>query len=214
MFGALRLRSATYEDVEHDKSAIRQALIVVVLVSAANFGGELLAGEDTALWWAILRSVIRGVASWAAWALCAWLVVEIAFDVVETDAHWGQLARTTGFAQTPGILNVLVYLSTVGSIIYFAAYAWTFACMVVAVRQSLDYTSTLRAVVVILACLRARIDFEYPGSGANWRYRFYPVPVILVWDARQFDDFVALSIIQLPSGRVPNASKLRGRPRV
>ena len=144
------MRSATYEDVEHDKRAIYQALFIVVVVSAATVGGELLVGQDTVLWWAIVRGVIRGVASWAAWALCAWLVGEIAFDVVETDADWGQLARTTGFAQIPGVLNVLVFISTVGGIIYFAAYAWTFACMVVAVRQSLDYTSTKRAVVVIL----------------------------------------------------------------
>ena len=90
------------------------------------------------------------MASWAAWAFCTWLLGEIAFDVVETDADWGQLARTTGFAQTPGILNVLLFISTIGGVIYLAAYAWTFACMVVAIRQSLDYTSTQRAFVVIL----------------------------------------------------------------
>ncbi len=151
MIGALRLRSATYEDVEADKGAIWQAVIIVILVSAATVGGELLVGgEDTVIWWAILRGVIRGVASWAAWALCAWLLGEIVFDVVETDADWGQLARTTGYAQSPGILNIFVYIPTIGGILYFVTFAWTFACMVVAVRQSLDYTSTLRAVVVIL----------------------------------------------------------------
>ena len=94
------------------------------MVSAATVGGELLSGQDTALWWSILRGVIRGVASWAAWALCTWALGEILFDVVETDADWGQLARTTGFAQIPGILNVLVFISTFGGIIYLVAYAW------------------------------------------------------------------------------------------
>ena len=98
MFGTLRLNAATYEDVEHDKRAIYQALFIVIMVSAATVGGELLSGQDTALWWSILRGVIRGVASWAAWALCTWALGEILFDVVETDADWGQLARTTGFA--------------------------------------------------------------------------------------------------------------------
>ncbi len=153
MFGALLLRSATYEDVEHDKSAIWQAVFIVILVSAATVVGELLAGAETDIVEAVAVGIIRGVASWAAWALCAWAVGEIAFDVVDTDADWGQLARTTGFAQIPGILNVLVFVSTVGSFIYFAAFAWTFACMVVAVRQSLDYTSTKRAIVVILLAL-------------------------------------------------------------
>ena len=50
MFGALRLNAATYEDVEHDKGAIYQALFFVVIVSAATVAGELLAGQDTVLW--------------------------------------------------------------------------------------------------------------------------------------------------------------------
>ena len=150
MIGALRLRSATYEGIEHDKSAIWQAVIIVVLVSAATVGGELLSGQETGLWWTLIRGVIRGVASWAAWALCTWAVGEMAFDVVDTDADWGQLARTTGYAQTPGILNFLIFIEPVGRIIYFALLVWTFVCMVVAVRQSLDYTSTLRAAFVIL----------------------------------------------------------------
>ena len=49
MFGSLRLKAATYEDVEHDKRAIYQALFIVVVVSAATVGGELLVGEDTVL---------------------------------------------------------------------------------------------------------------------------------------------------------------------
>ncbi len=150
MIGALRLRSATYEDIERDKSAIWQAVIIVVLVSLATVGGELLSGQETGLWWALIRGVIRGVASWAAWALCTWAVGEMTFDAVDTDADWGQLARTTGYAQTPGILNVLIFIEPVGRIIYFALLVWTFVCMVVAVRQSLDYTSTLRAAFVIL----------------------------------------------------------------
>ncbi len=186
MFGALFLKSNTYEEIEHNKSAIWQALFIVVMVSAATVGGELLSGQETGLWWAIVRGVIRGVASWAAWALCTWFIGEIIFDVVETDADWGQLARTTGFAQTPGILNALIFLGpigdvvNIGSVIYYAAYAWTFACMVVAVRQSLDYTSTLRAVMVILVAfvpvfilnagvlgLTGGIDFSGSGGGVR-----------------------------------------------
>ena len=187
MIGVLRLRSMTYEDIEHDKSAIWQALIIVVLVSAATVVGELLLGEDTVVWWAIVRGVIRGVASWAAWALCAWAVGEIAFDVVDTDADWGQLARTTGYAQTPGILNVLIFIPAVAGFVYFVTFVWTFACMVVAVRQSLDYKSTLRAVFVILLAfipvvvlnfivlgLTGGLDLTGSGSGGGFR-----TPIIL-----------------------------------
>ena len=68
----------------------------------------------------------------------------------QTEADWGQLARGTGFAQTPGILTVLVFVPFVGTTIGVIALFWQLAAMVVAVRQTLDYTSTLRAFFVIL----------------------------------------------------------------
>ena len=63
------------------------------------------------------------------------------------------MARGTGFAQTPGLFNVLVFLPVVGTVIAVLVFFWQLACMVVAVRQSLDYTSTLRAFFVILIAL-------------------------------------------------------------
>ena len=150
MFGALFLRSATYEEVEHDKKAIWQAAFIVILVSAATVGGEILAGEETVIWWSLTRGVIRGVGSWAIWALCTWLIGIFFNSEIQTEADWGQLARTIGFAQTPGILNIFTFLATVGGIIYIVTYLWTIVCVIVAVRQSLDYTTTFRAISVIV----------------------------------------------------------------
>ena len=153
MLGAARLNVQTYEDVEHDSGATFQALLVVVLVSIASVGGQLLGGTDDGVAWAIVNGVIRGVVSWAVWALFAWLIGATLLKTAETEANWGQLARTTGFAQTPGIFNVLWFIPVLGGIIYLAALVWTIVCMIVAVRQSLDYTSTLRAFFVILLAL-------------------------------------------------------------
>jgi hypothetical protein len=88
--------------------------------------------------------------TWAVWALVALFVGATILKTEETEADWGQLARGTGFAQTPGILNVLVFIPAVGPIITTLVFFWQWAAMVVAVRQSLDYTSTLRAFFVIL----------------------------------------------------------------
>ena len=153
MLGAARLNVQTYEDVEHDSGATFQALLVVVLVSIASVGGQLLGGTDDGVAWAIVNGVIRGVVSWAVWALFAWLIGATLLKTAETEANWGQLARCTGFAQTPGIFNVLWFIPVLGGIIYLAALVWTIVCMIVAVRQSLDYTSTLRAFFVILLAL-------------------------------------------------------------
>ena len=98
----------------------------------------------------MILGAVRGVIAWAVWALFTWIIGSTILKTPETEADWGQLARCTGFAQTPGFLNILVFIPVVGGLIYLAALVWTFVAMMVAVRQSLDYTSTWRAFFVIL----------------------------------------------------------------
>ena len=149
MLGAARLSVDTFEDVERDSSATIQALIVVIIVALASGIGELLSGEADILR-ALVFGLIRGIISWAIWALIAMFVGTKILKTEQTEADWGQLARGTGFAQTPGILTVLVFVPAVGTTIGLIALFWQLAAMVVAVRQTLDYTSTLRAFFVIL----------------------------------------------------------------
>ena len=152
MLGAARLSVDTFEDVERDSSATIQALIVVIIVALASGVGDLLSGEADILR-ALVFGVIRGVLSWAVWALIAMFVGTKILKTDQTEADWGQLARGTGFAQTPGILTVLVFVPLVGTVIAALAFVWQMAAMVVAVRQMLDYSSTLRAFFVILISL-------------------------------------------------------------
>jgi hypothetical protein len=153
MLGAARLSVDTYEDVEHDSSATIQALAVVIIVSIASIVGELLGGDDPEVVRALIVGIVRGVVSWAVWALFTWMIGATILKTEDTEADWGQLARGTGFAQTPGILHVLNFIPVIGWVISLLALIWTFAAMVVGVRQSLDYTSTLRAFFVILIAL-------------------------------------------------------------
>ena len=123
----------------------------MVIVTIASVVGEVLGGgEDLEVVRALGVGIVRGVVSWALWALVTWIIGSTILKTEKTEADWGQLARGTGFAQTPGLLNVLYFVPAVGGFISLVAFLWTFAAMVVAVRQSLDYTSTWRAFFVIL----------------------------------------------------------------
>ena len=151
MLGAALLRSETFEEVERDSGATIQALFVVILVTIAGIVGALLSsGEDVKVVTALVLGIIRGVASWAIWALATWLVGTKLLKTQATEADWGQLARTTGFAQTPGILSILLFIPVVGGVISLVAFIWSFVAMMIGVRQALDYTSTWRAFFVIL----------------------------------------------------------------
>ena len=144
MLGAARLSVDTYEEVERDRGATGQALIVVILVTIASVVGQMLGGEGVDVVRGLAAGIIRGVASWALWALFTWLIGATILKTEDTEADWGQLARGTGFAQTPGLLNVVGFIPGTGIVISLLTFVWTFAGMVVAVRQSLDYTSTMR----------------------------------------------------------------------
>ncbi len=143
------LRSDTYEDVEHDRGATLQALLIVILVSVSSGIGSLFR-EDTSFADALVMGVILGIVSWAVWALATWLIGSTILKTADTEADWGQLARGTGFAQTPGLFSFLVFLPGIGWLVGLIIFIWKLAAMLVAVRQCLDYTSTWRAFFVVL----------------------------------------------------------------
>lgn len=154
MMGAVRLNAATFEDVENDRGATIQAMMVVVLVSiAGGIGGIAAFGI-----WGLVFGLVGGLVQWALWAMVTFLVGTTILKTPETHADWGQLARTTGFAQTPGLFKVFLFIPGLGSItlpgtdlpiILGIATIWQLAAMVTAVRQALDYHSTWRAIGVV-----------------------------------------------------------------
>ena len=98
----------------------------------------------------LIFGIVRGLAGWALWALVTYWVGTTILNTPGTDANWGQLARTTGFAQTPGVLQVFAFIPIIGGLIALVASIWQLVAMVRAVRHALDYDSTLRAVGVVV----------------------------------------------------------------
>ena len=143
MIGASRLAIHIFEEVEADTSATKQALLVVFLAALAN--GIGIGGLN-----GLLVGVPLAVAGWAIWAFIVYFIGTKILPEHETHADWGQLARSLGFAQSPGVLRVFGVVPGVGGIIFLVVSVWMLVSMVIAVRQALDYTSTLRAIGVVL----------------------------------------------------------------
>ena len=144
MIGAATLRTSTYEEVEADTSATKQAMLVVVLVSLASGVGNFGVGGVPAL----LFGILAALAGWAFWAWITYYVGTTILRTPETHANWGQLARTLGYAQTPGLFKVFGFVPGIGPIIFFIASIWQLIAAIIAIRQALDYTSTRRAIAV------------------------------------------------------------------
>ena len=139
--GAAKLDVATYEEVESDRSATGQAAGVVLLVVIASGLGLLAAGGFATL----LIAALSALLGWIVWAAVIYVVGAKLLPESGTRADVGELMRTLGFAQGPGLLRVFGFLPLVGGLVYLVATLWTIATTVVAVRQALDYRSTGRA---------------------------------------------------------------------
>jgi len=144
MIGAAKLDIATYEEVEADTSATRQAMVVVVLVALATGIGTFGSGGPAGL----VVGIVAGIGLWALWAWITYFVGTTLLKTAETEANWGQLARTLAFAQSPGVLKVFGFIPVLGPLVCSIASIWQLVAMVIAIRQALDYTSTWRAVGV------------------------------------------------------------------
>jgi hypothetical protein len=140
---AARLDVALYEEVEADKSALSQAMGVVILSSIAAGIGSTSAG--------LLRMLIGVVVALVGWYIWAYLTYFIGTKLLpepQTKADHGELLRTIGFSSSPGLIRVLGVVPVMRGIVFPIAAIWMLVAMVIAVRQALDYTGTLRAIGV------------------------------------------------------------------
>jgi hypothetical protein len=148
LIGAMALDPVIYEEVEADRGATTQALIVVVLsslgagIGSRGFGGGSLASI-------VFISTVALIA-WAAWALVTYEIGTRVMPEPQTRADLGELLRTIGFSAAPGMLRIFGIVPGASTAAFAITSIWMLMAMVVAVRQALDFTSTARAIGVCL----------------------------------------------------------------
>ncbi|MEA3487318.1 MAG: YIP1 family protein, partial [Thermodesulfobacteriota bacterium] len=143
---AAKLDVNLYEEVEADKGAMRQAMAVVVLSSLAAGIGAIGTGGLGG----IVVGTIGALAGWYIWAYLTYFIGTKLLPEPQTQSDPGELLRTIGFSSSPGLIRILGIIPGLGGVIFLVASLWMLVAMVIAVRQALDYTSTLRAVGVCI----------------------------------------------------------------
>jgi len=146
MLGALRLQSATYEEIEADQKATGEAAFIVVatsLVSGAVNG--VLTGASSGLFGAL-----GSLLGWAFYAYVAYIVGVKLFPGPETKSSWGELARTLGYANTARFLILFELVPGLQALTRLVVAIWVLVATVVALRAALDIT-TGRAVGIAIA---------------------------------------------------------------
>ena len=145
MRGAALLDVPTYEEVEHDQDATGQAAIVVGLSAIASAIGAYSLGPRI-----MIVSVCMAFVGWLIWAGVTYLIGTRVFNGTAT---WGELLRTLGFAQAPGVLLVLGIIPVLGVLVSWIVAIWTIVTGVVAIRQALDLDTGKAVITAILSWL-------------------------------------------------------------
>ncbi len=154
MRGAAMLDVATYEEVEHDRGATGQAFVVVVLAAICAGIGGLGHGSS-----GFISGLIGAILGWLSWSAITMFVGTRLFGGT---ADWGELLRTLGFAQTPGVLAILGIVPLLGGLVTFVVWIWLLVAGIIAIRQALDIDTgkaILTAVVGWLAMVVIDIIF-------------------------------------------------------
>ena len=86
MLGAARLDVNTYEEVEADSSAMRQALLIVVVISILSGLGQYFSGGSDIVD-ALFIAAFRGLLFWAIWALLIYMIGGTILRTSETHAN-------------------------------------------------------------------------------------------------------------------------------
>jgi hypothetical protein len=151
--GALKLDPHAFEDVERDTTAIGQSVGVIVLAAVAAGIGNIF--------WGGLSGIVGGAVSsligFLIWSLIVWLVGTKLMPEPATKADYAETFRVLGFAAAPGLAAVLTIVGIIpilgwllALLISILIMVWQIAAMVIAVRQVLDYSTTGKAIIVVL----------------------------------------------------------------
>ena len=146
MMRAAKLDVQLYEEVEKDETAMTQAMAAVLLSSLA--GG--IGGLGTGGLWGLLAGLVVSLVGWFIWAFLTYLIGTKLLPEPQTKADVGELLRTIGFSSSPGFIRVLGIIPFLRGMVFLVAGVWMLVAMIIAVRQALDYQSTLRAVGVCI----------------------------------------------------------------
>jgi hypothetical protein len=84
---------------------------------------------------------------WLVWSGIAYLIGD---KLLGGTATWGELQRTIGFAQAPGLLSALRAVPALSAAVEVMVALWKLVAVLVAIRQALDFGTGKALATAIL----------------------------------------------------------------
>jgi hypothetical protein len=145
IYRSIKIDPGVFDEVQKDKNATVAAGVVVVLSSlAAGVAASHLGAVNFYL--APALSLI----TWFVWAYIVYFVGVKLFPDSKTKTTHQALLRSIGFSSAPGMIRVLGFNENLMTVMFIGSAFWMIACMVVAVKQTLNYKSLWKALGVVI----------------------------------------------------------------
>jgi hypothetical protein len=143
--GVLVLDAGAFEDIEADRRAGMQSVLVVMAVCLAGGFGAM--GFGAGLNGVVVGAVVM-LGAWLVWVGIIATVGTVTLPEPQTSTNVRELLRVLGYAAAPGMFLAFAAMRPAAPIIAVIVAAWMIAAAVIGVRQALDYKHTGRAIAV------------------------------------------------------------------
>ena len=152
---AIRLDWTVFREIAQDREALKQAAIIVVVVSflaaLGGAGGLLIAQVDagTAFLGFFVDWIVNGILiGWIGWSILTYLVGTILFKG-QTDIQ--EMLRVLGYASAPRLLGLLGFIPCIGWIFPFAGMILSLIAGVIAIREAMEFDTGKAIVTVVIS---------------------------------------------------------------
>ena len=142
---SMKIDPEVFNEVQKDKKATFSAAIVVILSStAAGIGAASLGAGN------FILAPIFSLISWFVWAYIVYFVGVKLFPDLKTKTTQFALLRAIGFSSAPGIIRIFGFNESLMTVTFIGSAFWMLACMIVAVKETLNYKSLWKALGVVI----------------------------------------------------------------
>ena len=146
--GVLVLDATTFEEIEADRRAAMQSVMVVLMACLA--GGFAALGLGLTGVAGFVSGTVISLGAWLVWATVITAIGTLALPEPTTKSDVPEILRVLGFASAPAVFIAFAAMRASAGAILLLVAVWTIAAAILAVRQALDYRSTTRAIAVCL----------------------------------------------------------------
>jgi hypothetical protein len=145
VYRSVKIDPDVFNEVQKDKNATLSAAIVVLLSSLAAGIGAASMGVGN-----FILAPIFSLISWFVWVYIVFFVGVKLFPDPRTKTSQFALLRAIGFSSAPGMIRIFSFNEGLMTAIFIGSAFWMLACMIVAVKETLNYKSLWKALGVVI----------------------------------------------------------------